>query len=91
MEPLVMVKNMEDVNAALEQDVRMLCIHTLDEKGIAALKASIPEQEGLLVGAKLRPELEFSTYAEIDMAWTLRDNGTSLLTSNDYFFSYHLT
>ena len=74
MEPIAMIKNVEDGQAALAAGIRCMILHTLEETQLTELRAQLPDKPELLYGARLRPESEFSLYAEIDNAWVLRDH-----------------
>jgi len=78
LEPIVMIKNEEEAKMAMATGVRCMCLHSMDEPELIALREKLPsneEQPDLLFIAKLRPETDFSTYFEIDLAWVLRDFG----------------
>ena len=74
MEPIIMVKNMEESQAGIAAGARCFCLHTLEETQLTDLRNLLPESAEYIYGARLRPESEFSLYAEIDTAWVLRDN-----------------
>ena len=73
MEAIVMTKSKEDFEAGVAAGARCFCMHALEETAITALRAQLPNDQKFLYGARLRPEAEFSVYAEIDTAWVLRD------------------
>ena len=85
IEPIVMVKNMEEGETALRAGARYLCIHSLEETAIVDLKNQLSDSQvfrdlGLDSSkvhfmARLRPEEDFSIYHEIDICWVLRDEG----------------
>jgi indole-3-glycerol phosphate synthase len=77
VEPVVLVKTESDVDSALTAGSSVLFIHSLDEAGILDLRSRIKVDESVLMCAKLRAEIDFSVYSEIDTAWVLRDNGFS--------------
>lgn len=75
MEPIVMIKSVEEGTAAIAAGARCLCLHTLEETQLVDVRNALPDNNGeYLYGARLRPEAEFSIYAEIDTTWILRDN-----------------
>ena len=75
LEPIVMIKNVEEGTAAIAAGARCLCLHTLEETKMVEVRNALPDNNGeLLYGARLRPEAEFSLYAEIDTTWVLRDS-----------------
>lgn len=89
IEPIVMIKSIEDGQAALLAGARYLCIHSLEESGILDLKNQLMasqvykdihgedngESKKCFFIARLRPEEGFSIYHEIDLCWLLRDEG----------------
>eukprot|EP01035_Chromulina_nebulosa_P035633 gene35633-47920_t len=89
IEPIVMIKSIEDGEAALLAGARYLCIHSLEESGIIDLKNQLMSSQlykDMHAGdngdskkcffiARLRPEEGFSIYHEIDLCWLLRDEG----------------
>lgn len=79
VEPIVMIKSAADHALGTAAGARVFCTHTLDEAATLALRAQLPESNEQLFGAKLLPESDFSMYAEIDSAWTLRDSGFSFV------------
>jgi len=82
MEPVVLIRDVEQGTAALESGARFLCMHTLEESVMLKLKEDIDAlpvsaDKEVMYCARLRPESDFSTYSEIDLAWVLRDHGFS--------------
>jgi indole-3-glycerol phosphate synthase len=89
IEPIVMIKSIEDGQAALLAGARYLCIHSLEESAILDLKNQLMasrvykdiygddngEGKKCFFIARLRPEEGFSIYHEIDLCWLLRDEG----------------
>lgn len=79
IEPIVLVKTLEEGLLAIEADSRVLCLHQLEEDELIELRKQLPTKPGLIYGAKLRATSEFSTYSEIDSAWVLRDSQFSFV------------
>jgi len=79
IEPIVMVKSLEEGLLAVEVGSRVLCLHQLEEEELVELRKQLPTRPGLMYGAKLRSSSEFSTYSEIDTAWVLRDSQFSFV------------
>ena len=75
LEPIVMVKNLEECKLALDFKARCLCMHTLEESELLSLREKLPNDPNISYMARLRPEADFSIYGEIDLAWVLRDHG----------------
>jgi len=75
VEPIVQIDSVEQGHEAIAVGARCLCLQTLDEKQLVAARKALPSDKGILYIARLRPEEDFSSYAEIDTAWVLRDNG----------------
>lgn len=80
VEPIVMVGNVQEGLHAIEAGSRCICLHSLDEAGLLALRDQLPEKHPatgtpVLYIARLRAEADFSIYAEIDTSWVLRDHG----------------
>ena len=74
LEPVVMIKSVEEGKAAIAAGARCFCLHTLEETQLVEVRDALPKSEEYLYGARLRPEAEFSLYAEIDTTWILRDS-----------------
>ena len=77
MEPIVFCESIAEAYTALEVGAKTLCFEKMDEEALIAARQALPSREEdpeLVCIAKLRPETDFSTYGEIDLAWTLRDN-----------------
>ena len=51
-----------------------MCIHSLEEEDLTRVRGLLPSSSEYLYGARLRPEADFSLYAEIDTTWVLRDS-----------------
>lgn len=79
IEPIVMIKTVEEGLAAISHGARVLCLHMLEEAELISVKAKLPADKEILYIARLRPESEYSCYAEIDSAWNLRDHGFSVI------------
>lgn len=79
LEPIVLVKDEQEGLHAIQSGARYLCLHMLEESALISLKDKLPKKDAynneILYSAKLRPESDFSTYSEIDIAWVLRDHG----------------
>ena len=79
IEPIVMVKTLEEGKLAVELGSRVICLHQLEEEELIELRQQLPTKPGLIYGAKLRSSSEFSTYSEIDTSWVLRDSQFSFV------------
>ena len=79
IEPIVLVKNVQEAQRALDAGARCLCLHTLDEEALVDLRQKLPNDKSLSYMARLRPETDFSIYSEIDTAWVLRDHGFNVV------------
>jgi hypothetical protein len=79
LEAIVLVKDLEESKQALEAGARCICMHTLEESELVALRKQLPDDQGISYIARLRPESDFSIYGEIDTAWVLRDNGFNVV------------
>jgi len=79
IEPIVMAKDLAEGKLAVEAGSRVVCLHQLDEESLVELRKQLPTKSGLIYGAKLRASTEFSTYAEIDASWLLRDSQFSFV------------
>lgn len=75
LEPIVLVRNIDEANVAFEAGSKVICMRGLDENGFVELRQKMPQQSDYVYCAKFRAELDFSIYTEIDTAWVLRDNG----------------
>jgi hypothetical protein len=60
--------------AAIAAGARCMCIHSLEEEELTRVRGLLPSSPEYLYGARLRPEADFSLYAEIDTTWVLRDS-----------------
>lgn len=60
--------------AAIAAGARCMCLHSLEETELKDIRSQLPSSAGYLYGARLRPEADFSLYAEIDTTWVLRDH-----------------
>jgi hypothetical protein len=74
VEPIAMIKTVEEGLAAIEAGVRVICLHSLEESALTEIRSKLPSSPGYLYGARLRPEADYSLYAEIDTTWVLRDH-----------------
>ena len=74
IEPIIMVRNVEDGLKGIAAGAKCFCLHTLEESELVEVRKNLPDNPEYLYGARLRPETEFSLYAEIDTTWVLRDN-----------------
>jgi len=77
IEPIILAENVNHGTAAIEAGARCICMQTMDEKKLLETRnqlSSIGDRQLLFI-ARLRPETDFSAYAEIDLSWVLRDNG----------------
>ena len=80
IEPIVMIRSVEDGETALSYGAKTLCLHMLEEPDLLLIKSKLSlKYKDIIYIARLRPESEYSCYAEIDLAWTLRDNGFSVI------------
>ena len=75
IEPVILVKSEKEIEIALQTSTRSICIHSVEEKDIIRFREMMPTNDNMQYIARLRPFGEFSTYAEIDSSWTLRDAG----------------
>lgn len=79
IEPIILVENVHHGTAAIEAGARCVCMQTMDEKKLLETRNQLSSNGNgdreLLFIARLRPETDFSAYAEIDLSWVLRDNG----------------
>lgn len=80
VEPIVMIKNVADGIAAVAAGARILCLHSLGESELVSIKKQLAaklesDRPDILYVARFRPEGEYSSYYEIDLAWVLRDEG----------------
>ena len=60
--------------AAIAAGARCMCLHSLEEEELQSVRSLLPSSPEYLYGARLRPEADFSLYAEIDTTWVLRDS-----------------
>ena len=60
--------------AAIAAGARCMCLHSLEEEELKKVRGLLPSSPEYLYGARLRPEADFSLYAEIDTTWVLRDS-----------------
>jgi indole-3-glycerol phosphate synthase len=74
IEPIVLVKNIEEANAALAAGAKCLCMHNLEEARLIELRKQLPDTPGIFYGARLRADVDFTSYSEIDLCWVLRDH-----------------
>ena len=80
MEPVVLVKSLQDADLAIASGARSLCLHSMGDEALIELKNDIflkheSAADDLVMIAKIRPEEDFPIYHEIDLCWILRDNG----------------
>lgn len=75
MEPITMVRTESDCFKAFDNGASCLCLHQMEESQYVELKSKLPVDDNYIYIAKLRAEVDFSVYAEIDMSWVLRDVG----------------
>jgi indole-3-glycerol phosphate synthase len=74
MEPIALARTLEEANAAITAGARCICLHNLEESKLIELRTQLPDTPGVLYGARLRAEADYSSYTEIDQCWLLRDN-----------------
>jgi len=79
VEPIVMVKSLDEANFAISHGAKALCLHSLEEEELISIRKQLPSDKDIVYIAKLRPESEFSSYFEIDLSWTLRDSGFNVI------------
>ena len=88
IEPIVCIDSIEQGNAAIAAGAKCLMLHQLDEKELLAVKEGLPQNDKYMYMARLRPEADFSSYSEIDLAWVLRDHGfKAVWPSTDAIFA----
>ena len=83
VEPIVQVESLDAARAALGAGARCLCFQTLEDNELVEARATLEAErtaaaaatDATMYIARLRPESDFSAYAEIDSAWLLRDGG----------------
>mmetsp|Transcript_1673 Transcript_1673/g.1825 ORF Transcript_1673/g.1825 Transcript_1673/m.1825 type:complete len:369 (-) Transcript_1673:49-1155(-) len=74
IEPIAMIKTVEEGLAAIAAGARVMCLHSLEEAALQEIRSQLPSSPDYLYGARLRPEADYSLYAEIDTTWVLRDH-----------------
>ena len=77
IEPIVMCETITECQLALQSGAKTLCLDKMSEDKLLEARLALPSKEKdpeLVCIAKLRPEADFSTYSEIDLAWTMRDH-----------------
>jgi hypothetical protein len=73
---IVMAKDMNEINIALSAGAKSICLYNMDDNQLVQTFKQIPlNDDKIQIGAKLRAEGDFSTFAEVDLAWILRDVG----------------
>lgn len=78
MEPIFMIKNLEEFQSGNDKKVRCFIAHQLEEEGFKALRSQLPSKKDrpdLFFVAKFRPSEDYSLYYEIDLAWGVRGFG----------------
>jgi indole-3-glycerol phosphate synthase len=75
LEPIALIKSLEEGNAAIAAGVKVLCLRNMNAQGFLDLRSQLPNSTDLVYIARLRAEVDFSIYTEIDIAWLLRDYG----------------
>ena len=58
----------------MQHGARCVCFQNNDDKALIELRDAATWPEGTMCIARLRPETDFSSYAEIDSSWLLRDS-----------------
>ena len=79
---IIMAKDMTEVQLAIAAGGRSICLHNLDDNQLVQTFQQIQKLgnlDNIQIGAKLRAEGDFSTFAEVDLAWTLRDTGFNFI------------
>lgn len=79
---IIMAKDMTEVQQAIDAGAKSICLHNLDDNQLIETFQKIQKIGNLndvQLGAKLRAEGDFSTFAEVDLAWTLRDTGFNFI------------
>ena len=80
MGSIVMAKDLNEVNIAIDAGAKSICLYNMDDNQLAETRKLIPvKNDEIQIGAKLRAEGDFSTFAEVDLAWTLRDLGYNFI------------
>lgn len=79
IEPIVLAKNLDEAEHAISCGTKIVCMHLMDESEFISVRKSLPSDKGIIYMARFRAESEFSGYAEIDLAWSLRDNGYNVV------------
>lgn len=75
VEPIVLIKSLEEGNAAISAGAKVLCLRNLNCDQFLDLRSRLPNATDLVYIARLRAEVDFSIYSEIDVSWVLRDFG----------------
>lgn len=81
LEPIALAETVDAARFGIESGCRCVCLQTMDEAQLVAARKQLESHSNLgtddetLFMARLRPESDFSAYAEIDTAWLLRDSG----------------
>lgn len=86
LEPVVLVKSVEDALVASSAGARCLCLHAMADQELVDVKVAITAAltakdettaQEMTYFAKIRPEEDFPIYHEIELSWLLRDSGFS--------------
>lgn len=75
--PMVCAESINEGKKALDDGAKVICFEKMTEDQLIEARLAMPsihKDPSLKYVARLRPESSFSSYAEIDQAWRVRDN-----------------
>ena len=75
LEPIILIKNIEEAELAIKAGATTFCLRASSDEEFVSLKSQLPTSSEFVYIAKLRAEIDFSIYTEIDTSWLLRDHG----------------
>ena len=79
MGAIVLAQSTDEALAAAAAGARSICLYNMEESVFVATRQQLDLPDNIQIGAKLRPEGDFSTFSEIDTTWVLRDAGFNFM------------
>ena len=90
VEPIGMADSVYNAKIALDAGIRCVCLYLMSEKELVEAREELPDTtscgQPIMYSGRLRPETDYSSYAEIDSAWVLRVRLVIVLSEDGYSF-----
>lgn len=79
MGAIVLAQGTEEALSAAAAGAKSICLYNMEESAFVSNRKKLDLPDTIQIGAKLRPEGDFSTFSEIDTTWVLRDAGFNFM------------